>query len=320
MTKQRLPIALLLLFFCSFASAQQLSLFTQYRENMTLINPAAMESDFLSMGYNLSVGANYRKQWAGISGSPTTQSLRFSYINKDLSGATFHGGAYVLNDQTGPTGYTGFYGRVGGVIGGDPEFAGLSLGVSAGFVQYRVDASQLTLRDPNDILGTMDQGQGHPDVGFGLFYYQTIDGGGLDGDMFYVGASVPQVLGFDLAFQDDNGDFAIQRVRHYYGQAGFYKFFYDDSFLEPSLWVKYVEGAPVNVDLNLRYQLPGVLWLGVGGSSAKNFHFEAGVNIGQSSGLDNNIKIGYGFDYNFSSFGPSVGSTHEFQVAFAFDR
>lgn len=33
--------------------AQQLSLFTQYRENATLINPAAIEGDYFAYGQNV---------------------------------------------------------------------------------------------------------------------------------------------------------------------------------------------------------------------------------------------------------------------------
>ena len=67
-----LPI-LLLTSLC--VSAQQLPLFTQYRENATIINPAAMESDFFAYGNNVTLGASYRAQWVGLSGAPRTQTI-----------------------------------------------------------------------------------------------------------------------------------------------------------------------------------------------------------------------------------------------------
>ncbi|MEM1215279.1 MAG: PorP/SprF family type IX secretion system membrane protein [Bacteroidota bacterium] len=295
--------------------AQQLSLFTQYRENATIINPAALESDFLAYYQPITVGASYRSQWNGIAGNPRTQTLRFSYLG-DGSGATLMAGGYIINDQTGPTGFTGIYARVGTVISGDPEYSGIAVALTGGFVQYRVDAAEINLRDEGDILGTMNQTQWNPDVGAGIYFYQTLD----SDDLFYAGISIPQVAGLDLAFKNEDGDFAISRIRHYYGMLGFYKFFRNDSFLEPSLWVKYVEGAPVNVDVNLRYQTESSIWIGAGGSSAGNFHFEAGFNLGENIGLYNTFKVGYGFDYSFRSFGPTVGSTHELQVAYSFDR
>ena len=308
-----LPIFLLV---AASIQAQQLSLFTQYRENATLINPAAMESDFLAFGQNLSFGANYRAQWVGLNNAPTTSTIRGSYLNKDMSGVAIMAGGHIINDQTGPTGFTGLYGRIGGVLSGDPEYSGFAVGLSVGYVQFRVDASEVRLREDNDILGDQNQNQWHPDVGLGLFYYTTVG----DQDYFYGGVSVPQILGLDLSFQDQNGEYFVQRVRHFYGLLGFYKFFGNDSFLEPSMWVKYAPNVPVNVDINLRYQLPGGLWVGAGGSSASTMHGEVGFLIGRNAGLDNLVKVGYGYDYSFSSFGPTVGSTHEINVSISLDR
>lgn len=296
--------------------AQQLSLFTQYRENASIINPAALESDFLTFGYNLSFGANYRKQWAGLENSPETQTVRASYINPNSTGVTFTAGGFLLNDQTGPTGYTGAYGRVGAVIGRDPEYSGISVGLSAGFVGYRVKVSELVVRDDGDLLLGADRSQSHPDVGLGVYGYSYIN----DYSLLYGGISIPQVLGFDVTFQDENGDFSVQRLRHYYAMAGWYWFTGDDSFLELSSWIKYVDGAPLNADLSVRYQLPSAPYLGAGISTAGNFHFEAGINVGQSYRATSNFRVGYGYDYSFSQFGPSAGGTHEIQLAVALER
>lgn len=298
--------------------AQQLPLFTQYRENSSIINPAAVESDFLAFGQNLTFGASYRAQWTGISGAPRTQTLRGSYLNVDWSGVTLMAGGHLMNDQTGPTGFTGLYGRISGVLTDDAEYGGFSIGLSAGFVQYRVKASEIRLREEGDILGNVDQTQFYPDVGVGLFFYRMLDGGAFDGDYFYAGLSVPQVMGLDLAFQDENGDFLLKRVQHFYGQLGLYKFFENDSFLEPSLWVRYAPNVPFNADINLRYQLPTSLWVGAGMSLAGTVHLEAGVLLGENIGWDNSFRIGYGFDHTFSTFGPMAGSTHEINVAFSF--
>jgi len=319
MTRFRhLALGSCLFFLIGTLSAQQLSLFTQYRENATILNPAAVESDFLAYGQSMTLGANYRSQWNGISGNPRTQTVRFSFIG-DGSGASLLGGGYLMNDQTGPTGFTGVYARIGAVISGDPEYSGLAIALSGGLVQYRVNSDEFNLRDPNDVVGMNSQTELFPDVGAGIYFYQMLSGA-MDGDMFYAGVSVPQVAGIDLTFKNDNGEFAVQRIQHFYGMVGLYHFFRNDGFLEPSLWIKYVDGAPINADLNLRYHTPNSIWIGTGISSAGNFHFEAGFNLGENVGLYNNVKIGYSYDYSFSSFGPSVGNTHELQVSYSFDR
>lgn len=313
----RFTLLFYLLLAATGLSAQQLSLFTQYRENTTLINPAAVESDFLAYGQNISFGASYRAQWVGLDNAPTTQTVRGTYLAAGMSGVALQAGGHIINDQTGPTGFTGFYGRIAGIVTDDPEYGGFSVGLSAGFVQYRVRASDLDLRDEGDVIGSVDQSQMNPDVGVGVFFYKAIGGRFVD-NYIYGGISVPQVLGLDLTFKDDQNDFTTQRVRHYYGLLGFYKFFDNGSFLEPSVWVKYVENAPTNVDVNLRYQLPVALWIGAGGSTAGTVHLETGFVLGENVGFDNFVRLGYGYDYSFSSFGPSAGSTHELNVAFSF--
>jgi type IX secretion system PorP/SprF family membrane protein len=313
----RFTLLFYLLLAATGLTAQQLSLFTQYRENTTLINPAAVESDFLAYGQNISFGASYRAQWVGLDNAPTTQTVRGTYLATGMSGVALQAGGHIINDQTGPTGFTGFYGRIAGIVTDDPEYGGFSVGLSAGFVQYRVRASELDLRDEGDLIGSVDQSQMNPDVGVGVFFYKAIGGRFVD-NYIYGGISVPQVLGLDLTFKDDQNDFTTQRVRHYYGLLGFYKFFDNGSFLEPSVWVKYVENAPTNVDVNLRYQLPVALWIGAGGSTAGTVHLETGFVLGENVGFDNFVRLGYGYDYSFSSFGPSAGSTHELNVAFSF--
>lgn len=316
------PMAILrticFLLLCAGLHAQQLSLFTQYRENLSVINPAAIEGDYFAFGQNITFGASYRAQWIDIANSPRTAVIRGSYFNKEADGVALLAGAHLINDQTGPTGFTGIYGKVGAVISGDPEYGGLSLALNGGMVQYRVNGSEISLRDEGDILGGMNSAQFFPDVGFGLFFYKSI--GRFGNDYFYAGASVPQVFGLDLTFQNDRGEFLTKRVQHFYGLLGFYKFFDEGSFIEPSLWVKYAQNVPVNVDFNIRYQLPSNLWVGAGGSSSKSVHLETGFLIGDTYSYGNMIRIGYGFDYSFQTFGPSVGTTHEINLTFSFDR
>jgi len=311
-----LPVFLLL---SLSLSAQQLSLFTQYREHLTLINPAAVESDYLAFGQNLVFGGSFRAQWTAIEGGPSTQVLRGSYFMDDYSGVTMQFGGHIINDQTGPTGFTGIYGRVAGVLSDDPEFGGFALGLTAGAVQYRVDGREINVRDEGDLIVDENFTQWYPDLGLGLYYY-TMLGGNLDGDYFYAGVSVPQLIGLDLSFQNENGEFSVKRIQHIFANVGMYKFFDDVSFLEPSVWFRYAPGAPFSADFNLRYQLPAPIWIGTGASTDGNFHFETGLTLGLYNDWSNIFKIGYGFDYSFSSFGPFVGSTHEINLSIAFDR
>ncbi|MEY3367026.1 MAG: hypothetical protein RI973_181 [Bacteroidota bacterium] len=299
--------------------SQQLPLFTQYRENQTLINPAAISRSYLTNEQNLSFGASYRRQWNGIEGAPQTAVLRGDFLYTDANPVTLITGGYLINDQTGPTGFSGVYGRVGGLITGDPYYGGIAAGLSLGAVQYRVNASQIRLRDQNDLVAN-DQSKIYPDVGLGVFAYKRMEGGFLKGDYLYGGISIPQVIGLDLNFKDASGEFSTQRIQHYYAMIGLYKFFRDDAFLEPSIWLKYLPNVPLNVDFNLRYQMAGNFWIGAGGSSSRAAHLETGVRIGENLGMDNDLQIGYGFDYHFSPYGPYTGGSHEINVTWSLER
>ena len=300
--------------------SQQLSLFTQYRENQTIINPAAIGSSYLAFEQNLAFGASYRRQWQGIEGAPVTANIRGDYLHTGGSPVTLITGGYLMNDQTGPTGFTGAYGRIGGMITGDPYYGGIAAGLSFGAVQYRVNTSEIRLRQSNDVLALDDQSRIFPDVGLGVFAYTRLDKGMFKGDYLYGGVSVPQVIGLDLRFKNDNGEFSTRRVQHFYGMLGFYKFFRNEGFLEPSLWVKYAPNAPVNVDINLRYQMARNFWIGAGGATAGTMHLETGVLIGENLGFNNTLRIGYGFDYHFSSFGPYTGGSHEINITYSLQK
>ncbi|MFK8006033.1 MAG: PorP/SprF family type IX secretion system membrane protein [Saprospiraceae bacterium] len=315
----RLYLTVALFLFCHALSAQQIPLFTQYRQNVGLLNPAAVNSDFHTSEQNLSFGISYRTQWVGFDAHPVTQTIRGEYV-MDAGGVGLMFGGYLINDQTGPTGFTGAYGRIAGIISDDIEYGGLSIGLTAGVVQYRVNSSELFVRDPGDIVSMEDQSKIFPDVGLGVYFYRTIETGILDDDLFYTGISVPQVFGLNLDFKDENGDFSTKRIQHFYGLLGLYHYFDNDGYLEPSIWVKYAPNVPVSVDFNIRYQFPSNMWLGTGLSTAGTFHLETGFNLGENLGWDNTFKIGYGFDYSYNTFGPAVGSSHEINLAFSLNK
>ncbi len=300
--------------------SQQLSLFTQYRENITILNPAAVGGQYLTNEENLTFGATHRAQWQGIDGAPTTSTLRGDYLFDGGGSVSLLTGAYLINDQTGPTGFTGLYGRVGGLISGDPSYGGISLGLNFGMVQYRVDASQIRLREEGDVIGVEDQTTLYPDVGVGVFAYTLLDGGIFDDDYLYGGISVPQVFGLDLTFTGQDGEFFTQRVQHMYAMVGLYKFLRDESFVEPSLWVKYAPNAPVNLDFNLRYQMAANFWIGLGAATSQTMHLEAGFILGDNLGLNNSLRIGYGYDYSFTDFGPYTGGAHELNLSFSLEK
>jgi type IX secretion system PorP/SprF family membrane protein len=300
------------LFFAVFCpvKAQQLPIFTQYREYAAFINPAAISSDFFTLQHRFSASASYRLQWEALEGSPQTQLLQANtLLEGGQSNALLLGGT-LLRDQTGPISALGAYGRVGGLIGGNVEDGGVSLGLSLGVVQYRLDASKIRLRDNNDVLPFDNQSKIIPDIGAGVFAYRNID----NDNLYYVGLSVPQLAALSWSITDK---IAYKRVPHAFANVGWYRFFEEGRFLETSSFLKYSRNAALNVDLNLRYQMVANFWVGMGANSARKVHFETGFLLGERKAADYRIKIGYGFDYSFSPYAGYLGAAHEFNISFS---
>jgi type IX secretion system PorP/SprF family membrane protein len=297
------------LFFCSLSaaslSAQQLPVFTQYREHQGVINPSALPYGYLTDQNTGAFGGSFRRQWLDMQNPPTTQILRGEKLFADYgAGIKMLAGGYFINDQTGPTGFTGVYGRAAGLITNDP-------------VQYRLRTSDLKLRDKDDIVAMQDRAQWYPDLSLGIFAYKRI--GDFEGNnLIYGGISIPQMMGLDFTIRDDGRDFSLKRTQHYYATAGWYHFIGDRSFVETSVWMKYLPNTPFNADLNVRYQAANTFWVGLGSSYQGNIHAEAGVVLGKNMGYDSNFRIGYGFDYSTRSFATFVGTTHEINMSFAF--
>ena len=309
------------LFSCYFCGtqlkAQQTQLFTQNSENQAFLNPAAIPNLFFTEGNKTYVGATFRKQWTDLSGGPTTQTLHGTYFDTDHNGVTLLVGGSILSDQTGPTGLTGFYGKIGGVLTSDPNENGISMALSAGWVQYRLNTADLKLHDKED-LAVNNLTQSTPDIGLGIFAYQRIGDYNDSKDYIYGGVSMPQLLGFSTNYPQVNGAFRVQRIGHYYANAGLIRHINGDSYIQPTVTARFVPNAPVNIDLNIRYNMGGAFYVGSGASISGTVHGEAGIILGKTTGLSNALHVGYSFDWAFQSYGIYAGSTHEFSLGFCF--
>lgn len=314
------------------ALAQQLPLFTQYRDSWTQLNPATPYNGYVNYEHKLAIGISHRQQWldADLIGAPTTSLAQFQYVSEALN---FHTGGYILNDQTGNIGTTGVYGNFAYQlsIGKGRVDQTLSIGVNGGLVQYRVAIPE-GVRTHNGIGGAFSETIWYPDFGMGVFYNYD--------DRFYAGLSVPQLLGLDLNLrdtEDPNNSFELTKVRHYYALIGGYfdfDFFENESsFLEPSIWIRYVENVPLSIDINLRYKPSDYFWIGAGIGSAsitpsireqeivnplkKVLHLEAGIIIPKVSKKDGNLKIGFGYDVQLSEYLVNFGNSAEVHVIYS---
>jgi type IX secretion system PorP/SprF family membrane protein len=294
-------------------SAQQLPLFTQYREYAGILNPASIPHDYLWYECNLSFALSHRKQWINNVDGPSTQVLRGDYLWLRDNVHPIMGG-YLLNDQAGRALTTGAYTRMGMLFSDSPLEYGFSAALSVGAARYGLNLIGGQVRDPSDPMLAEAHSKIFPDVGLGIFGYTT-----LGNKLLYGGLSVPQVLGFNLNFRgrDSKENITFRRVQHFYANGGIKISLQDDySFIECSTWVRYISGLPPSFDANFRYQISEFFFLGAGMSSTKVAHLDTGVLFGE----ERKIRISIGADLPFTPTSAYFGSAIEATCVLSLQR
>ena len=310
---------------CLFASgifAQQLPIFNQYREYYGYINPASINMDFFAAvdreAFH-SYGASHRRQWIGNTNfsSNTSMARGESFFELGPSVGITAGG-FLMNDNIGATSFTGIYGR-GSVYVGNLQGSFFGIGFTGGAVNHTLDLNDLYVVDQDDQIISYERLSSiSPDLGVGIFGVLDLD---RTGDMLlYGGASIPQVLGLRISF-DRFEQYDYDQLRHYYAHLGFYKetSYRDYSFIEFSVWGKYIANLQPHLDFNFRYQIIRQFWFGAGYSTAKAIIAETGTNF--AIGDSRYLKIGYGFSTPFGvRYGQYTGSTHEVNLSIIIEK
>lgn len=302
-------------FSTTFVKAQQLPIFTQYREMQGFINPASISSDYpLLDGYNLNVGATTRLQWIKNPGTPRTYAIHGEYLTPN-DGAKLLTGGYLIRDEASRVKNTGVYGRVGTIISNDPKEYGISGALSLGLLAYSLDLDGIVPRDPGDLLATSSQTRFNVDAGLGVYGYKKLGRAGYA----YGGLSVPQILGVNTKYKSLNKDssFVFKRARHYYANGGILIPGQDEtSYFEINTWVRYIPHSPINADINFRFSSNRIFWLGAGYNTGKLINLEGGIYINN----DYLIRVGFAYSYTLGTFHNAFGDIYEFNVSTSLSR
>lgn len=270
-------LIILLLFVITIGKAQQLQTSSLYDLQGMIHNPAMAGMNMKGM-----LGASYRDQWTGISGSPKTATLFGSFA---LPEQKIGLGGYIYNDKTGPTSRTGvafsFAKHI--PLKNDATF---SLGIEARGLQYSIDVDKLQQTLGNDPVLAGGDNKFKFDAGFGIAY---------SGKKLQVGASVSQLIQSKLGFYTGNLSSGEEGrlYRHYYLHGG-YKFKIDAATtIIPNFLLIYLPNASEEFQLGARVEHNEVFWWGIAHRINQSFILSAGVNINKK------FTVGYAFDiYN----------------------
>ncbi|HVA97930.1 MAG TPA: type IX secretion system membrane protein PorP/SprF [Bacteroidia bacterium] len=295
MKKFILSLALLAGFIA--AKAQQLPMFSQYMINDFVLNPAVAGT----LPY-YEAASNNRYQWQGITDAPRTYTLS---VNGPCRGKNMGLGGYIYTDNTGPTRRTGFEASYAYHVR-LTESLRLSFGLSVGIQQFAIDGSEITLRDPGDlVLSNQLQSVLVPDFAAGMYLYT---------DRFYFGFSVPQILQSKLKFFDNIPTPLSDLASHYYATIG-YKFKLSDDFeLQPTAMAKYVYPAPVQVDIGLRLIYQNQMWIGADYRTMDAIAAMIGYTVKK------NLLFGFSYDFTTTDIRKYSSGTYELMIGIKFDN
>lgn len=292
---KKIFIVLVLLSCGYWVNAQQLPQYSQYMINDYILNPAITGTrDYYE------VKANNRYQWIGIDDAPRTYILSVHGPHKKKSMGL--GGA-IFSDVTGPTSRVGAYLSYAYHLKLTEKMK-LSMGLSAGVLQFKIDGTKITLREDGDpALTESVQSVVTPDATFGLHLY---------GERGYFGISAPQLIGQKLKFFEAQDPLLSTLARHYMAMGGYTFNLGDDFSIQPSFLLKYVAPAPLQIDLGAKISYRDQVWLG--GAYRYNDAFSALIGFT----LNKYLSFGYSYDMSTSNIKNYSSGTHEVMIAARF--
>lgn len=286
------------LLFCLEIRGQQTPVFSDYNYNTIIINPAHTGLD-----ENTEVAFTNRGLIDAFDGTPKYLSLSVS-IPKNYSG--FGGG--VLRDEIGVTTSTQLFASYAYKIflsqdtniprwhNSNPNV--LSFGISAGVLQYSEDLIDLGIT--NDVNFAQNINASIPTIGAGVLYNEN---------NFYVGAAAPNIVG-DLLSSEKNIELQVP----YYAYAGYKLYFgaQEEFFLKPNTLIKWTQGAPTQLDMNVFLNYKSKLEAGVG------YRTGSLVNMLVGFYLFNNVRVNY--TYNLALNDSPLGSSQGFSLSYRMGR
>ncbi len=277
------------------ARAQIEPMFTQYMFNETFINPA-----YTGSHENLSTTLLYRDQWVGIAGAPKTQTLS---IHSPIDKRRLAIGLSVMNDNIGVSHQlyvsaafayrilfphsTLAFGASGGFVNDEELFTELHP-ITAGDNQFLYNSRKLFL----------------PNAGFGMYYYNQ---------RFYAGLSIPRLFENNIStspFMAPEKNSLDFNLWNYYLATGYVFDLSDEVKFKPSVMVKTVLHAPVELDMDVNFLFNDFLWLGGGYRTGDAVFGMVGLQLSKL------LRIGYSYDYTLSALQTYTSGTHELTLQY----
>ncbi|MCY1720783.1 type IX secretion system membrane protein PorP/SprF [Prolixibacteraceae bacterium Z1-6] len=277
------------------AYAQQDPMYTQYMDNLLIINPGFAGSRIV--GNALLVA---RSQWVEFEGAPTTRS--FAY-NTSLQNKKIGFGFSVMSDKIGPLKQTGVYVDYSYFLQVSNQFK-VGMGLKGGVSFYRANLTDLETISPDPIFNNDIYENFLPNVGVGFFLFS---------DDTYFGLSVPKLIENKITRETVTTEYVNKQQIHIYFIGGHSFELSEDYRLKTSTMVRWVKSAPVSFDVNALAGFKEKFWLG------GFYRFNAAFGIIAQFKPTSKMTIGYSYDITISELSGFNNGSHEIMFSYDWD-
>ena len=282
---------------CSLSRAQQLPVYSQFFMNKYVNNPA-----FAGINDKYTVSSNHRYQWVGITDAPRTYTLSINGPTKNLKNGL---GAFLYTDHVGPTIRTGMQISYAYHLSITEKFK-LSMSLSGGLLEWKIDGHKLNLTDQNDqalvnnVMRTLV-----PDAKFGFILY---------GGNWHFGGAAPNLLQNKITFSNATNSELNKLEDHYLIHVGHEFNISNDILLDPYVLVRYVSPAPLQLEFGSKFVWKNTAWAGITYRTGDAASFLVGYTYKE------NLSFGYSYDFTTSNLNNYSTGTHEFLFSVLFGK
>jgi type IX secretion system PorP/SprF family membrane protein len=293
-----LALALTSLFWIGKVNAQQEQMYSHYDYNSLAINPAYAGSKQTLVANSLA-----RMQWLNLPGAPRYYNVG---VHSPIVG-DFGGG---LNLQTGSLGKFKTANpmsetQIALSLAWNKQITKdlrLAVGLRGGLFNYNINLSQLGRDVDDDVaFNNNDMNILAPMTGFGVYLYS---------EKFFAGVSAPRMV-FVGDNPVNNVDISYATNTQFYAFAGYVHEVSSDLKIKPTTQIKMVQGAPVQIDLNVHAIYMDDYSLGA-------FYRTGGeVGIMAMAQVNPNFTLVYAYDHRLAPINQYVNGSHEFGVQYA---
>jgi type IX secretion system PorP/SprF family membrane protein len=268
--------------------AQLVPIYSQYIVNQAVINPA-----YAGANNCLNLTALYRQQWSNYEGAPSTRTFS---AHTPLRNRHLAIGMNVVNDVASITSNTlvealfAYRFRV-------TKYHKLSLGMGAGILINKNNLSSVRVNDSGDEIFASNQNSTLPTFSFGAYFEHK---------KYFLGVSALN-LNRNLISAPT---FVYQQP--FYFIAGYHYKWTSMVTLSPSVLIKKINNTPFQMDFNLFL------------TYNKQFKFGASYRTNDAVylvflfQLNDQLQIGYSYDYPLSALRPFQNGSHEISVRYLF--